>query len=149
MSHKSSLPQPTRSVSRVLTADTRALIEFGTRSPHIFAWLNLHTFGGIFIRPPFSNAASEVDREDLLFYEYAAALASQYTGMPTVSAFEDMTPNRPMTGTLAAWAYGERGCLAWAVELWDLFAAVGLHKRTPFFRSYAAQQRREIGALAE
>ena len=129
--------------------ETRALIEFGTRSPHIFAWLNLHTFGGIFIRPPFSNVASEVDREDLRVYKYAAALVSQYTGMRTVSAFEDMTPNQPMTGTLAAWAYGERGCLAWAVELWDLFKAAGLQTRTPFFQSYAAQERREIGALAQ
>jgi hypothetical protein len=131
--------------------ETRALIEFGARSPHIFAWLNLHTFGGIFIRPPFSNSVHEVDREDLLVYEYAAALAKQCTGMATVSAFEDMTPvaSRPMTGTLAAWAYGERGCLAWAVELWDLFAAAGLQRRTPFFRSYAAQQRQEIAALAQ
>jgi Zinc carboxypeptidase len=131
--------------------ETRALIEFGARSPHIFAWLNLHTFGGIFIRPPFSSSANEVDREDLLVYDYAATLAAQYTGMATVSAFEDMTPvaSQPMTGTLAAWAYGERGCLAWAVELWDLFAAAGLQKRQPFFHSYAAQQRKEIAALAE
>jgi hypothetical protein len=111
--------------------------------------LNLHTFGGIFIRPPFSNSACEVDREDLMIYEYVAGLASQYAGMPTVSAFEDMTPNQPMTGTLAAWAYGERGCLAWAVELWDLFAAAGLQRRKPFFRSYASQDRQEISALAE
>jgi hypothetical protein len=130
--------------------ETRALIEFGARSPHIFSWLNLHTFGGIFIRPPFSDSAKDVDREDLLVYEYAAALAAEYTGMPTIGAFEDMTPvaSRPMTGTLAAWAYGERGCLAWAVELWDLFAATGLQKRQPFFRNYAAQQREEIAALA-
>jgi hypothetical protein len=130
-------------------AETRALIEFATRSPHIFAWLNLHTFGGIFIRPPFSKSGTEVDSEDLKTYEYVAMLASEHTGMPTVSALEDMTPDRPMTGTLAAWAYGERGCLAWAVELWDLFAAVGLPKRTPFFRSYAAQQRDEIAVLAK
>jgi hypothetical protein len=130
-------------------AETRALIEFATRSPHIFAWLNLHTFGGIFIRPPFSSSAAEVDREDLLVYEYVAALALEHTGMSTVSAFEEMTPDRPMTGTLAAWAYGDRGCLAWAVELWDLFGVVGLQRRKPFYRNYAAQQRDEMGALAE
>ena len=131
--------------------ETRALIEFATRCPHIFAWLNLHTFGGIFIRPPFSESAHEVAREDLLVYEQAAGLIAQYTGMPTVAAFEDMTarPSQPMTGTLAAWAYGERGCLAWAVELWDLFAAVGLEKRRPYYRNYAIQQRDEIGALAQ
>jgi hypothetical protein len=129
--------------------ETRALIEFATRSPHIFAWLNLHTFGGVFIRPPFSNSEHELDREDLGVYEYAAALAAQHTGMPTIDAYEDMTPNQPMTGTLAAWAYGERGCLAWAVELWDLFTATGLPRCKPFFRSYAAQDRQQMAALAE
>jgi hypothetical protein len=131
--------------------ETRALIEFGVRSPHIFAWLNLHTFGGIFIRPPFSQSDHEVDREDLLVYEHAAALVAHYTGMPTVGAFEEMTPvaTQPMTGTLAAWAYGERGCVAWAVELWDLFSAAGLPKRTPYFRNYAIQERQDVGALVE
>jgi Zinc carboxypeptidase len=131
--------------------ETRALIEFATNSPHIFAWLNLHTFGGIFIRPPFSNSRHEMNREDLLVYEQAAALVTQYTGMPTLSAFEEMTPvaSQPMTGTLAAWAYGEQGCFAWAVELWDLFGAVGLSKRTPYFRNYAIQEREEISLLVE
>ena len=129
--------------------ETRALIEFATRSPHIFAWLNLHTFGGIFIRPPFSQTWQQVERADLLVYEHAAALIARETGMPTVSAIDDMTPvaSRPMTGTLAAWAYGERGCLAWAVELWDLFAAAGLDKRRPYYRNYAIQEREEIAAL--
>jgi hypothetical protein len=131
--------------------ETRALIEFATRSPHIFAWLNLHTFGGIFIRPPFSETGQQVEPADLLVYEHTAALIARETGMPTVSAFDDMTPvaSRPMTGTLAAWAYGERGCLAWAVELWDLFAAAGLDKRRPYYRNYAIQERDEIAALVD
>jgi hypothetical protein len=131
--------------------ETAALIGFATRLPHIFAWLNLHTFGGIFIRPPFSGSAADVSPEDLGLYEHAAALALRHTGMITVSAFDDMTPlaDRPMTGTLAAWAYGDRGCFAWAVELWDLFAAAGLPKRRPYFKNYALQQRHEISALVE
>jgi hypothetical protein len=131
--------------------ETRALIAFATRSPHIFAWLNLHTFGGIFIRPPFSGSTAEVSPEDLGVYEYAAALAMQHTGMISVSAFDDMTPasDRPMTGTLAAWAYNDRGCFAWAVELWDVFAAAGLSKRRPYFKNYALQQQDEVAALVE
>src|SRR5262249_22126705 len=56
---------------------------------------------------------------------------------------------QPMRGTLAAWAYGERGCLSWAVELWDLFAAARLSKRKPFFRNYAIQKREEWSLLVE
>ncbi len=131
--------------------ETRALIEVTARSPHIFAWLNLHTFGGVFIRPPFSGSDTELDREDLVVYDDMAQLAATLTGMSTVSAFEDMTPRpaRPMTGTLPAWAYGERGCLAWAVELWDLFAAAGLRKSAPFFRNYAIQGKEDISALVK
>ena len=56
--------------------ETRAILDFTIAHPNIFAWLNLHTFGGILIRPPFSSSASEVDREDLAVYEYAAATES-------------------------------------------------------------------------
>ena len=126
--------------------ETRAIIEFASHSPHVFAWLNLHTFGGIFIRPPFSESGHKVHREDLLIYEQIAALGTQYTRMPTLSAFEEMTPVelQPMSGSLAAWAHGQRGCFAWAVELWDLFGAVGLNKRSPYFRNYAIQGRRKL-----
>lgn len=129
--------------------ETRALIEFASRAPHIFAWLNLHTFGGIFIRPPFSSSGQQVERRDLAVYEHVAEMMAKETGMPTVSAFEDMTPvaSQPMTGTLAAWAYSERACFAWAVELWDLFAAAGLTKLRPYYRNYAIQDPDEITRL--
>jgi len=131
--------------------ETNAIIEFASAAPHIFAWLNLHTFGGVFIRPPFSDPTHEVAREDLKIYAYATELAAAHTGMATIGALEDMTPEpaKPMFGTLPAWAYNERGCLAWAIELWDLFAAAGLSKRSPFYLNYAIQDRSEIAALVQ
>jgi hypothetical protein len=131
--------------------ETNGIVEFATRAPHIFAWLNLHTFGGVFIRPPFSNPTHEVALADLKLYAYAAEIAAAYTRMPTIGALEDMTPEstQPMTGTLASWAYGDRGCLAWAIELWDLFAAAGLSKQTPFWLNYTIQGRKEIDALVK
>lgn len=128
--------------------ETNAIVEFASRAPHIFAWLNLHTFGGVFIRPPF-DASHQIAPGDLELYDYVAELAAVHTGMPTIEALKDMTPDptKPMTGTLAAWAYGDRGCLAWPIELWDLFAAAGLAKREPFFVNYATQGRREVKAL--
>jgi hypothetical protein len=32
--------------------EARAVIERAAKSPHLFAWANLHTFGGVMIRPP-------------------------------------------------------------------------------------------------
>ena len=131
--------------------ETNAIVRFASAAPHIFAWLNLHTFGGVFIRPPFSDLAHEVAREDLKHYAYAAELAAAHAGIATISALEDMTPepSKPMTGTLAAWAYRERGCLAWAIELWDLFASADLTKRKPFHLNYAIQSREEIATLVK
>src|SRR5688500_17336238 len=31
--------------------ESRAVVEFASSRPHVFAWLHLHTFGGVFIRP--------------------------------------------------------------------------------------------------
>jgi hypothetical protein len=31
-------------------AESRAVVEFTSRAPHLFAWLNVHTFGGVFTR---------------------------------------------------------------------------------------------------
>ena len=31
--------------------ETRAVMDFAIKHPHIFTWLNLHTFGGVLIRP--------------------------------------------------------------------------------------------------
>ena len=63
-------------------------LSFATRSPHIFAWLNLHTFGGIFIRPPFSLSGQQVERRDLLVYDHVAEMMAKETGMSSVSAFK-------------------------------------------------------------
>jgi hypothetical protein len=86
-------------------------VQFATTAPHIFAWLNLHTFGGVFVRPPFSDSEREITREDLKHYAYAAGLVAEHASMPTIGALAEMTldSTKPMTGTLAAWAYTERG----------------------------------------
>jgi hypothetical protein len=131
--------------------ETRAIVDFAAVSPHIFAWINLHTFGGVFIRPPFMGGADELSRDDLLRYRALAGIAKTHTGMRTVSAIDDITPDRtkPMTGTLASWAYTERGCFSWAVELWDVFADAGLPAREPFFRNYAIESRERVSALVD
>ena len=40
--------------------ESRAVAAFASRHPEIFAWLNLHTFGGCYIRP----AGDKPDRRD-------------------------------------------------------------------------------------
>ena len=38
-------------VPALARSESRAVVEFATVHPEIFLWLNLHTFGGVFIRP--------------------------------------------------------------------------------------------------
>jgi zinc carboxypeptidase len=137
--------------SPAMDPETRAIVDFATASPQIFAWINLHTFGGVFIRPPFTGNDGTLNRDDLLRYQYLAGVGETHTGMRTVSAFDEITPDqaKPMTGTLASWAYGERGCYSWAVELWDVFADAGLPERKPFFRNYAIESREQVSALVK
>jgi hypothetical protein len=131
--------------------ETQAILEFAARAPHIFAWLNFHTFGGVFIRPPYAGGDDSLPSSDLAVYKLLARRAEAHTGLQTIGAFAEMTPNprAPMTGTLPAWAYGQRGCFAWAIELWDVFGAAGIARRRPFHLNYALQTREEIAKLVE
>ena len=45
--------------------ESRAVVEFVCTRPNIFAWLNLHTHGGVFIRPLGDQPDNKMDGEDL------------------------------------------------------------------------------------
>ena len=107
--------------------ESRAVVEFTSSRPHIFAWLNLHTFGGVFIRPLGHRPDNQMDPSDLALYHQIGQWAEAFTGYPMVSGFEEFTyePDKPLRGDLTDYAYHQRGCIAYVVELWDLFAQLG------------------------
>ncbi len=133
-------------------AESRAVVEFTTQHPHIFAWLNCHTFGGVFIRPMGDKPDNKMEPTDLALFRQIGAWAQEHTGYPMVSGFEDFTyePEKPLHGDLTDYAYHHRGCIAYAVELWDFFRAVGFDRDRckRFVDQYTHLAREDIIAIA-
>ena len=131
--------------------ESRAMIEFTSAHPNIFAWLNLHTFGGVGIRPLGHEPDSKMDQEDLAIFRQIEHWLEEQTGYPMVSGFEEFTyePDKPIHGDLTDYAYHQRGCIAYVIELWDLFAKLGFERKKPFVKSYTDLQREDIIAIAE
>lgn len=110
--------------------ESRAVVAFTARHPNIVAWLNCHTFGGVFIRPLGNRPDSEMNPADLALFRQIGAWCEELTGYPMVSGFEDFTyePDKPLHGDLTSYAFHQRGCVAYVVELWDLFRQIGVER---------------------
>lgn len=110
--------------------ESRAVVEFSSARPHIFAWLNLHTFGGVLIRPLGDKPDSKMNPGDLAVFQQLEAWMTEHAGYPTVSGFSDFTyePEKPLHGDLTDYAYHQRGSIAYVVELWDFFNQVGIER---------------------
>ena len=132
-------------------AESRAVLDWTSRHPELFAWLNLHTFGGVFIRPLGEAPDARMDRSDFALYRQLQAWGDEFTGYPTVSGYEEFTyqPETPLHGDLLDYAYRQRGCLAEVCELWDLFRQAGLPEPRPFVHRYTATTRDDFRRLAQ
>jgi hypothetical protein len=122
------------------------VLDFTIAHPNIFAWLNLHTFGGVLIRPLGDNPDSKMDQEDLAVYRQVEKWATDFTGYPTVSGFHEFlyAPDKPLKGDLTDYAYHQRGALAYVIELWDLFTQIGMERRKPFVDVYSRFDRKDL-----
>ena len=131
--------------------ESAAVADFASKRPHLFAWLNLHTFGGVFIRPLGAAPDAKMNQGDLALFRQVAAWADTLTGYPTVSGYEEFLyePDKPLHGDLSDFAYHQRGCLAWACELWDLFRQVGLEKQKRFVDQYTRVTPADLVKLAK
>lgn len=130
--------------------ESRAVIEFTSAHPEIFAWMNLHTFGGVFIRPLGDKPDNKMNQFDLAVFRQIEAWAEEHTGYPMVSGFEEFTyePDKPIYGDLTEYAYLQRGCIAYVVELWDLFEQIGAPAQKRFVDRYSHLRREDVLALA-
>ncbi|MEO7743742.1 MAG: M14 family metallopeptidase [Usitatibacter sp.] len=130
--------------------ETRAILDFVTAHPNIITWLNLHTFGGVLIRPLGDKPDHKMDQEDLAVFRQVEKWAKDFTGYPTVSGFHEFlyAPETPLRGDLTDYAYHQRGALAYVIELWDLFAQIGMEQRKPFVDVYTRFDRKDLAALA-
>jgi hypothetical protein len=130
--------------------ESRAIVEFATAHPEIFAWLDLHTFGGVLIRPLGHAPDAKMDQEDLAVFRQIEAWMTEHTGYPTVSGFEEFVyePDKPIHGDLSDYAYNQRGALGYVIELWDLFKRMGLERPPKFVQYYERFSRQDLVKLA-
>ena len=134
-------PEPTQVGAGAYPAsevESRAIVEFAEHHPNIFAWLNLHTFGGVYIRPLGDADDAKMNQRDLAVFRQLGAWGRAASGYPMVSGFEQFTyePEKPIYGDLSAYAYHQRGAIAFVCELWDLFHRAGLPRQQRFVDHY-------------
>ena len=131
--------------------ETRAVMDFATAHPNIMVWLNLHTFGGVLIRPLGDKPDSKMNAGDLAVFEQIEAWMVEHTGYATVNGFHEFLyePDKPLHGDLMDYAYHQRGALAYVVELWDVFKQLGIERKKPFVDHYSKFARKDMRALAE
>ncbi len=131
--------------------ESRAVVAATTALPHLFAWLNLHTFGGVFIRPLGNKPDAQMQREDLAVFDQIGDWARRYAGYPMVSGYEEFTyeADKPLHGDLIDYAYHQRGCIAMVCELWDLFRQAGVAAKPRFVDHYSKLTRSELVQLAQ
>lgn len=131
-------------------AESRAILEFATAHPEIFAWLDLHTFGGVLIRPLGHGPDSKMDPEDLAIFRQLEQWMLDSTGYPTVCGYDEFLyePDKPLKGDLSDYAYNQRGALAYVIELWDLFKRLGMERPKKFVEYYERVTRADLVRLA-
>jgi hypothetical protein len=130
--------------------EARGVVEFATAHPEIFAWCSYHTFGGVLIRPPGHTPDAKMDQEDLAIFRQVEAWMTEHTGYPTVSGYDEFLyePDKPLKGDLSEYGYHQRGALAYVIELWDLFARLGMTRPPKFVQYYDRVSRGDIVKLA-
>src|SRR2546421_846748 len=131
--------------------ESRAVIEWAATHPNIFSWLNLHTFGGCYIRPLGNAPDNKMNQEDLAIYRQIGEWGEKIGGYPMVSGFEEFIyePDKPIYGDITDFSYHTRGAIAYACELWDLFARLGIERKKPFVHHYSRLTRENLLALAK
>lgn len=130
--------------------ESRAVAEFATAHPEIFAWLSLHTFGGVYIRPSGHLGDKAMDQSDLALFHQIAEWGERYAGYPSVSGFEEFTyePDKPLCGDLASFAYEQRGAAGLVCELWDFWKQSGLEVKRPFVMNFLRRTREDALTIA-
>lgn len=130
--------------------ESRAVVEFTTAHPEIYAWLNLHCYGGVFIRPLGHAPDAKLDVDDMGLWKLIERFAGEDTGYPVVSGYEEFLygPDQPLHGDLSDYAYHQRGAVAYVVELWDLFKRLDLPRPKRFVDYYTNLTRADLEKLA-
>lgn len=98
--------------------------------PNICGMCAYHTHGGIILRPSMMKMDADMGARDLALYKALGAVGTRITGYPTISTYEDFTPdkNKARHGSLKDWVYEEMGIICFSTELWDVEREAGVEK---------------------
>ncbi len=98
--------------------------------PNIAGMCAYHTHGGIILRPSMMKMDADMSPRDLSLYKALGAVGERLTGYPTISTYEDFTPDKSKArhGSLKDWVYEEMGIICFSTELWDLERTAGVPK---------------------
>ena len=108
--------------------EEKAVAQFILAHPNIAGMQCYHTHGGVHLRPSLVAPDSSLPRFDLALYKTLGKMATETTGYPTISVFEEFTtdPDEPRTGSLMQWSYDEMGIITFSTELWNPELAAGI-----------------------
>ncbi|TRL41214.1 M14 family metallopeptidase [Rhizobium straminoryzae] len=114
--------------------------------PNICGMCAYHTHGGIIMRPSMTKPDSAMSAADINLYKEIGKVGTELTGYPTVSIYEDFTPDKTKVrrGGLMDWTYEEMGIISFGTELWDLERTAGVPKEgyyNLYPRNEAVQQK--------
>ncbi|MBB3950003.1 M14 family metallopeptidase [Aureimonas jatrophae] len=110
--------------------EAAAMARFILDHPNICGMCAYHTHGGIIMRPSMTKPDSAMSARDITLYKEIGRVGTELTGYPTVSIYEDFTPDKTQVrrGGLMDWTYEEMGIISFGTELWDLEREAGVEK---------------------
>lgn len=108
--------------------ETRALAEFLTNRPNIFATQHFHTWSGVILRPSTGQPDEDLPKLDLKVYKALGKMGEEETGYKCVSIFHDFAYDKktPIYGAVLEWVYLTFGAYAFSTELWSLPQKAGI-----------------------
>lgn len=122
--------------------EVRAVVAFFAAHPNLGGALSFHTYSGVLLRPFGHLPDSEMEAEDLWFYERAGREGTALTGYPNVSVHHGFRyhPKQVIGGTFD-WVYDHLGIFTWTIEIWSPMRAAGITDYHPidWFREHPAE----------
>lgn len=118
--------------------ELRAVAEFTTSHPNIFAGIDLHNGSNGILRPSVTPD-SQINEDDLYLIIRIGEIAEKITGFPLIHEIgyrPDKYPPNILYGNSNEWAYKNLGISHYVIELGNGFNSAGFTTRDVFTHSY-------------
>jgi hypothetical protein len=114
--------------------ETSAVTRFILEHPNIAGMCTYHSHGGVMLRPSMTKPDAEMSPRDLALYQEIGKAATELTGYPVISVFEEFTHDKkkPRRGGFEDLVYETLGIVCFGPELWDIERAAGVTKESHY-----------------